>query len=276
MPGKQPSFILEDDVFSMKVKGLKELHGSETSLSATEIQVLVLIDAKSTVGEISACACIEFKEVAAILRKLAQHEMIEMTEAEGGSLNFVDTPEDQGPAVPSGVAAGEVEDAATASTKMLQQQGYFVRIARRVGTPTQVDRTRGNSILVVEDDPNLAQMLKLVLESVGFTVINAFNREDILAAFRRPPRPTLVLLDVMLPDVDGFDVLRKIREHPALTTLPVVMITAKSTRAAVLEGLKGGANGYITKPFAIPAVLKAVNVVLGLPENGRGDKALSA
>jgi two-component system OmpR family response regulator len=77
-----------------------------------------------------------------------------------------------------------------------------------------------------------------------------------------------VLLDVLLPDVDGFEVLLKIRQHPSLRTMPVVMLTAKATRDAVLRGLAGGADGYITKPFEIEALIKAVKVVLGLSDGG--------
>jgi DNA-binding response OmpR family regulator len=77
----------------------------------------------------------------------------------------------------------------------------------------------------------------------------------------------LVLLDVMLPDADGFEVLLKMRQHPALKVVPVVMLTAKATRDAVLQGLSGGADGYITKPFDVEVLVKAVKTVLGLPES---------
>ncbi|MDH4191878.1 MAG: response regulator, partial [Betaproteobacteria bacterium] len=86
----------------------------------------------------------------------------------------------------------------------------------------------------------------------------------ILAAFREPPRPDLVLLDVTLPDADGFDVLAKMRLHPALKTVPVIMVTAIATREAVIKGILRGADGYITKPFEVDVLLKAVRTVLGL------------
>jgi len=110
-----------------------------------------------------------------------------------------------------------------------------------------------------------------VLASEGFKVHVAKDRAEIVAELRRPPRPDLVLLDVSLPDVDGFEVLLKIRAHPVLKILPVVMLTAKATREAVLSGLAGGADGYITKPFEIDVLLKAVKVVLGLSESDAAD-----
>ena len=93
----------------------------------------------------------------------------------------------------------------------------------------------------------------------------AKNRDEIVTEFRRPPIPDLVLLDVVLPDANGFDVLARMRQHPALRNVPVVMLTSQATRDAVLKGLTGGADGYITKPFRVDALEKAVAAVLGLP-----------
>ena len=72
--------------------------------------------------------------------------------------------------------------------------------------------------------------------------------------------------DVVLPDADGFDILCRMRRHPVLKSVPVVMLTAKATRDAVLRGLASGANGYITKPFEADVMLKAVRTILGLRE----------
>ena len=76
-----------------------------------------------------------------------------------------------------------------------------------------------------------------------------------------------MLLDVQLPDLDGFDVLSRIRQHPLLKTVPVIMLTGEATRGAVLKGIHGGADGYVTKPFQIDVVMKAVKTVLGPIEN---------
>lgn len=67
-----------------------------------------------------------------------------------------------------------------------------------------------------------------------------------------------------LADANGFDILAKMRLHPALKSMPVIMLTAEATREAVLKGLQAGADGYITKPFEVDAVVAAVNAVLGL------------
>jgi CheY-like chemotaxis protein len=274
MSSKNQRLILEDDVFALTAKGEKELRGSATSLAPSVLEVLVLIDGKSTVGETAArTRTIDKEAVANILSGLLQDGLIEIAGDQAGSLDFVDFFRTKGSAKPSPTATAKAKKESTATTYLLQQQGYFVRIARRASARQKPEETRALSVLVVEDEPRLATMLQHVLANEGFNVRTAKDRDEIVAAFRRGPRPDLVLLDVVLPDVDGFEVLFKIRRHPDLKTLPVVMLTAKATRDAVLKGLAGGADGYITKPFEIDVLVKAVNVVLGLSE---GEQAAEA
>jgi two-component system, OmpR family, response regulator len=266
--------ILEDDVFALTAKGQKELHGSATSLAPAALEVLVLIDGKSSVGETAARARTMGKEtVLKILGNLQYDELIDFVKSQAASLDFVDFFQTKGPVKPSVAATAKAKKETAATTLLLQQQGYFVRIARRARTRKKPEETRIHSVLVVEDEPHLANLLKHVLAHEGFAVRTARNRDEIVAEFRRGPCPDLLLLDVMLPDVDGFEVLLKIRQHPDLKTLPVVMLTAKATRDAVLRGLAGGADGYITKPFEIDVLVKAVNVVLGLSAEGKSTEA---
>lgn len=262
--------ILEDDVFALTAKAQNELHGSATSLAPSALEVLVLIDGKSTVGETAARARTIGKEaVVNILGNLLYDGLIGFVKDQAGSLDFVDFFQTKGPVKPSVAATAKANKETAATTLLLQQQGYVVRIARRANTTKKPEETRMLSVLVVEDEPHLANLLKHVLANEGFNVRTVQNRDEIVAEFRRVPRPDLVLLDVLLPDVDGFEVLLKIRQHPGLETLPVVMLTAKATRDAVLKGLAGGADGYITKPFEIDVLVKAVNVVLGLSAGGQ-------
>ncbi len=107
-------------------------------------------------------------------------------------------------------------------------------------------------------------MLRTYLKMEDFEVRVAATREEINKSLREPPRPDLVLLDVVLPDLDGFDVLAKLRSHEAMKSVPVIMATAKATREAVLEGLRRGADGYVTKPYDMPILMSAMKTVLGL------------
>jgi DNA-binding response OmpR family regulator len=107
-------------------------------------------------------------------------------------------------------------------------------------------------ILLVEDDPTIRQMTKLALERDGFAVVAAHDSTSGLAAFRSEP-PDAVILDVMLPGVDGVSVCRTIRER---SVVPIVMLTARTDPVDVVLGLEAGADDYVTKPFE-PSILAA-------------------
>jgi len=151
---------------------------------------------------------------------------------------------------------------------------HYVRIARRAARERIAKPGWQPTILLIDDDPDLVKLMRTFFRFEGFNLREAAKRAEIMAAFRQPPMPDLVLLDVNLPDADGFDVLARLRQHAALKTIPVVMITAEATREAVLKGLQAGADGYITKPFEPDWVVTAVRQVLGI--TGRGPQAPAA
>jgi DNA-binding response OmpR family regulator len=104
----------------------------------------------------------------------------------------------------------------------------------------------GTRILAVEDDERIRTAVKLALEDEGWTVVEAANGEDALAAFQQEPAD-VVLIDIMLPDIDGFEVCRSIRRT---SDVPIVMVTARADTHDVVAGLEAGADDYLTKPFA--------------------------
>ncbi|MCJ7800299.1 MAG: response regulator, partial [Polaromonas sp.] len=138
---------------------------------------------------------------------------------------------------------------------------------RQRGPARKLAPGEARTAIVVEDEPMLAKFIQSYLSFEGFVVRVAGNRAEIVAEIRKPPIPDLILLDVMLPDTNGFDILLRLRQHPALKDVPVIMLTGKATREAVIKGLAGGADGYITKPFEIDALMRAVRTVVGLPED---------
>jgi len=114
------------------------------------------------------------------------------------------------------------------------------------------------SVLIVEDDRNIAELLQMYLEKEGYAVTVAQDGGQGLSKFRAI-RPDLVLLDVMMPVMDGWAVCRAIREE---STTPVIMLTAKSETDDKVHGLKAGADDYITKPFEMKEVLARIEAVL--------------
>ena len=114
------------------------------------------------------------------------------------------------------------------------------------------------SVLVVEDDLNISQLLQLYLEKEGYAVTTAADGSQGLEKFRAIG-PDLVLLDVMMPVMDGWAVCKAIREE---SQTPVIMLTAKSEVDDKIAGLKSGADDYITKPFEMKEVLARIEAVL--------------
>ena len=123
------------------------------------------------------------------------------------------------------------------------------------------------SILIVEDDNNIADLLRLYLEKEGYQATIAADGTQGIDLYRKL-RPDLVLLDVMMPGVDGWGVLRAIRQD---SQTPVIMLTAKGETTDKVSGLKQGADDYITKPFEMKEVLARIEAVLRRAA-GDGDK----
>ena len=122
-------------------------------------------------------------------------------------------------------------------------------------------------ILVVEDDSTIRTILGMALQGAGFRAVSMAGRgDDGLEAARRD-KPDLVLLDVMLPGLDGFAVARRIRETPELAATRIIMLTARTQADDIVRGLESGADDYVTKPFDRAVLLARVRAVLrrGLP-----------
>ena len=114
------------------------------------------------------------------------------------------------------------------------------------------------SILIVEDDPNISELVQMYLEKEGYTTKIAADGGQAVDLFRQM-RPDLVLLDIMLPVMDGWGVLRPIRQD---SQTPVIMLTAKGETNDKVQGLKQGADDYLTKPFEMKELLARVEAVL--------------
>jgi len=121
-----------------------------------------------------------------------------------------------------------------------------------------INRVEGHRILVVDDEKRMVRFIRLNLEHDGFQVISAYNGKEAIEQVRNA-LPDLILLDVMMPDIDGFQVLGKIREF---TTVPVIMLTAKGEEDDRVRGLELGADDYVTKPFSPRELVSRVRAVL--------------
>lgn len=117
-----------------------------------------------------------------------------------------------------------------------------------------------NDILVVDDEPSVVEVVSLYLQREGFQVRTALNGTDALVAMQAT-RPSLVILDVMLPHIDGLTLIKRMRENPTLD-VPVIMLTARSQETDRIYGLELGADDYVTKPFSPAELVSRVKAVL--------------
>lgn len=261
------SALDDSEVLSLTQRGEQELREPGTSLTPVELEALVLVGGGATVEHVlkRAPGNLTPDVLRAGLTKLLEKRLIS-ADAELGD-NFID-PGDFFTVGKTSTALPEVSEhehaRIDADAEFLRQNGYYVSMVRKSAVQPKHAAGHKLSVLVIEDDQDIINLLQICLKLEGLETRTASNRNEIVSAFRATPLPELVLLDVRLPDVDGFDILAKMRQHSGLKTLPVIMLTAEATREAVLRGLMGGADGYVTKPFQIDRLVKAVKTVLGM------------
>ncbi|OCL27297.1 DNA-binding response regulator [Orenia metallireducens] len=118
-----------------------------------------------------------------------------------------------------------------------------------------------NKILVVDDEENIVELVKFNLENEGYQVITAYDGEEALKKVEEG-HPNLIVLDLMLPKLDGFDVCRQIRKDSKLSKIPIIMLSAKGEEIDKILGLELGADDYVTKPFSPRELLARVKAIL--------------
>jgi DNA-binding response OmpR family regulator len=122
------------------------------------------------------------------------------------------------------------------------------------------------SVLVVDDEPMARTLLRLMLVRAGFEVSEAEDGYDALEKIEAEI-PDLIILDVMMPGMDGFSVCRAVRESTRTAALPVIMLSAKTDLESVNRGLRAGANKYLTKPISPDELTRQVRSILGEAES---------
>ena len=121
-------------------------------------------------------------------------------------------------------------------------------------------------ILCIEDEPEMIDLIKLILERKGFEVLGAVGGKEGLEVIRRE-MPDLILLDLMMPEVDGWEVFRQMRADEQMKDIPVIVVTAKAQSIDKVLGLHiAKVDDYVTKPFGPQELLKSVNKVLAIEE----------
>ena len=116
--------------------------------------------------------------------------------------------------------------------------------------------------MVVDDNPDIITIIKTILEGKGYNVISASSGQELLNLLKNQ-KPDLIILDIMMPEMDGLEVLTKLKGVTDTTSIPVILLTAKVQYVDVLGGYKLGADYYITKPFTSTQLINGINLLLG-------------
>ncbi len=140
--------------------------------------------------------------------------------------------------------------------------------ARLDGYPV-IAMSKPPSVLIVDDEPNIVLSLQFLMKKTGFEVRTAKDGEEAMAEIARAT-PDLVLLDVMMPKIDGFSICKQIRANPEWKDMRIIMLTARGRDVEREKGLALGADDYITKPFSTKDAIARVEAVLGRPRKTEG------
>jgi len=155
-----------------------------------------------------------------------------------------------------------MQQEARIGTGELGSSGFFVSFTRK---HAQKQKTRSDPARVVccEDDPTTRNALVKLLQFSGYQVVGAASANELAAALRKPPVPDAIILDVGLPDGNGFDIVRRLRANEHFKDVPIVMFTAHGEAEDIMRGLLLGVDGYITKPAKLEALTSTLVSVLG-------------
>ena len=131
-------------------------------------------------------------------------------------------------------------------------------------TPSKLRESK-KTIMVVDDNQDLVEIVRLTLESKGFKVRCAYNGQELLDSLERQ-KPDLILLDIMMPEMDGLEVFTRIKGNPDTASIPVILLSAKALEEDVRIGYKLGADEYITKPFTRTQLMTSIHRHLRGPD----------
>ena len=198
---------------------------------------------------------------------VAELEEIGYLEAVPGEMDFdldFTRPAAQPEAQPkvSGEDAKRFAAQAKSAESALARAGAWIAEDRLKNRAAASGSPADTTVLIVEDDPDQLALADLRVAMAGYRVRAAGSARELLEDLRTQPLPEILLLDVMLPDGNGFDILAKLRKHPKFALLPVAMLTAKDDPQEIAKGLGLGADAYMTKPYSKNILAETIGRIL--------------
>ena len=251
---------MRDRKYRLTDAGRAAWEGEDTAVPADYRRLLWMMDVHGSIAD---------SLVSLYPREMLEEWLAEMQEV--GLIEFV--PEEEAQSRDFSVRSSDstlaldqaqIKEAAKIAGNALARTGAYLALDRLRSRPALTKPPADTVILIVEDDPDQLALADLRVSMAGYKVRVAASVNGFLQALVDEGAPDLLLLDVMLPDGDGFEVLAKMRRHQALGSLPIVMLTARNNADDIGRGLVLGADGYVTKPYTkalladvIARVLKA-------------------
>jgi CheY-like chemotaxis protein len=237
--------VTDEDVMVLTQKGKAELCAPGTPLSAAELELLVLADDRGCVAAVvDGAACLEGEAVRETLRRLLSSGHLES-------------------AADRHTSVVDARDFFKGGTGRASRAGNHLALARRAAAHKR-EAGRKVHVLAAVGAPELVKLLRSYFALEGFVSRVAGSGAQLIGELRQPPVPDVVLLDSALPDVDGLKVLARMRSHPVLKDVPVILLAHDAAHDRLLKALQSDVQGYFSEPFEVEVLLTAVKAVLGL------------
>jgi len=253
-------------IYSQTDKGRGELAASPGKLGPQWKTLLGMVDGKTSVEDLQRkLDKVPPDKLRAALDKLAADGYIEAARSAGKAeeldfSSFMKQPVRE----PTVQQKREAEQQTIAGMRSLKSAGYFVNILNRPGKRIEPRAGDKHCVLILDGDQAHALVLARTLLLAKFDVRSAARKDDIVAELDRQPPPDVIVMDVVLPELVGLELLGKLREHPTFKSVPIIIVTAQAQHDDIVAALVYGATGYMTKPCKPELLLESVRVVLGI------------
>jgi CheY-like chemotaxis protein len=247
---------MAERIYRLTAAGRAAWEGQDAAVPADYRRILWMMDVQGEGGVADALSKLYPAEM--LDEWLSELEEIGLIERIPAGEGFVPRAADRTQALDQ----AHVSEAAKIAGATLARSGAFLALDRLRRRPLAAKERADTVILIVEDDPDQLALADLRVSMAGYKVRIAGSVNGFLQALVDDGAPDLLLLDIMLPDGDGYDVLSKMRRHQALGSLPIVLLTARNEPADIGRGLALGADGYITKPYTKNILADVVERVL--------------
>ncbi|MBM3359235.1 MAG: response regulator [Betaproteobacteria bacterium] len=257
--------MTQNPIYSQTDQGRAELTADPGKLARSLRVLLGMVDGRSTVDELQRkLGNVDPEKLRAALQSLAAHGYVALAKAAepAGEIDFASFM-GQPIQTPTAEQKRDAEQKTLSGMRSLKSSGYFVNIVSRPAGRVRPRAGEQYSVLILDGDQANALAVARALMLAKFEVRSASRPDQIMAELNKPA-PDLILMDVMLPELVGLDVLAKLREHPNFKTVPVLIVTGRAEQDDVVAALVYGANGYMTKPVKPEALLESVRTLLGL------------